>query len=94
MFNRFENQKIQEGVDAQLLLDNPIFFTAVNRVLNRYAELEENVLTDDQQEIREITAKIKMYAMMRRAMVDAVQELNNLVIEGANTEWDQEQNGV
>ena len=90
-YNRFIHNKIQDGVDAEQLLENPVFFTAVERVLNKYAEMEENVLSDDQSEVREITAKIKQYAMMRRAMMDVVRELNDIVLEGANAAYDKEE---
>ena len=88
--DRFTNLKIQEGVDARLLRDNPIFFTCVNRVLNKYAALEENILTDSQAEAREIGAKVKHYAMMRRAMIDAVQELNDILLEAENAQYEKD----
>ena len=87
-FNRFKHEKIQDGVDADQLLSNPSFSKAVENVLNKYAALEENVLTDDQNEIREITAKIKHYAMMRRATLDIVDELKILSRQGSNTRYE------
>ena len=94
MFNRFINDRIKSGVDAITLLENPIFFDAVERVLNRYAQLEENMLTDDQAEVREITAKIKHYAMMRRCMMDVVAELNDIILEGDNANYDKEMENI
>ena len=84
-FNRFSNDKIQDGVDSDLLLSSPVFHTAVEAVLNKYATVEENVLTDDQLEVREVTAKIKHYAMMRRATLDVVEELKRMSRKGKNT---------
>lgn len=87
MFNRFENNKIQDGVDADLLLESPVFHKAVTNVLNKYASVEENVLTDNEKEVREITAKIKHYAMMRRAVLDVVEELKQMSRSGKNNSY-------
>ena len=84
-FSRFkESNKIQDGVDADLLLSNQSFLVAVEAVLNKYATIEENVLTDNEKEVREITAKIKHYAMMRRAVIDVVEELKQMSRKGKN----------
>ena len=85
--NRFSKDKVRDGVDAQLLLDSEILEVAVNRVLTKYAELEENVLTaDSQDEIREVTAKVRHYAMMRRAVMDVVDELKIIARIGRNAD--------
>ena len=84
--NRFNNDKSRDGAGAQSLLDNEIFEMAVNRVLTRYAELEEKLVVDDSQDVREITAKIKHFAMMRRATLDIVEELKTLARIGRDAE--------
>ena len=84
-YSRFgKRERVQIGIDSDQLLSNPAFSTAVENVFNNYARMEENVLTDDQHEVREITAKIKHYAMMRRALMDVVSELKRLSVAGRN----------
>lgn len=86
-FNRF-NDKVQQGIDSELLLNNPVFFTAVERLLNRYAEIEEKLVLEEKGDVREATARIRQYAMMRRAVLDVVNELNDITFEGKIQESD------
>ena len=62
---------------------------AVNRVLTRYCIIEEQLVVDDSQDVREITARIKHHAMMRRAVVDVVEELETLARIGRDAEMDE-----
>ena len=87
--NRFVNDKIIDGEGAQALLDNEFFKMAVNRVLTRYCIIEEQLVVDDSQDVREITARIKHHAMMRRAVVDVVEELETLARIGRDAEMDE-----
>ena len=81
--DRFSVDTVKQGVEAQDLLDNPIFFEAVKNVLNKYAEHEEELLTDVQStDVREINAKVRAYAQLRRATLDIVQELSNMMSKG------------
>lgn len=90
-FDRFAiDMSSVDGEDASLLLESRIFTKAVNQVLNDYAAVEENVLTDVDKEIREITATIKHRAMMRRALIDVVGKLEDIVLAGKNTKLDEE----
>ena len=85
-YQRFNQKRIKDGTEAQSLLDTPIFEEAVNRVLSRYAEIEEKLVLDDSQDVREITAKIKHFAMMRRAVIDVCDELSTLARIGRDAE--------
>lgn len=79
-FNRFQDIASSELADqAEFLLNNPVFLLAVEEVLNDYAAMEEKVLTDNEKEVREITARIKHHAMMRRGLLDAVRKLNTIL---------------
>ena len=89
-FNRFKNDKIQDGIDADSLLNNDIFISAVEEVLNNYAENEEKLIADDSIDVREATARIKKNAMMRRALLDVVSELENIVFAGKDAKLDDE----
>ena len=86
MFDRFSKDKIIEGQQSALLLDNPIFLTAVQRILERYAESEEKLVMDETHDVREATARIRRNAMMRRALLDVVEELNDIVFEAKQAE--------
>ena len=77
--DRFNKELILKGTQAQFLKDTPIFFEAVSKVLNKYAELEENILTSEQHEVREIGAKVKHYATMRKCTLDIINELDEYI---------------
>ena len=80
--NRFEKE-LEEARQAAELLQNPVFFGAVSTVMNRYAETEERlVLEDNQQDFREQMRRVQHLAMMRRCLLDVVSELEAIVNKG------------
>ena len=93
MYNRFSQDKIFEGKEASILKDNVAFTKAVEQVLNRYAQIEEDVLMDIQENVREVGAKVKHFAMMRKSLIDVVRELDSLIIEGDNASMDKDDIG-
>lgn len=88
-FQRFESTKAKDGAEAQHILDHTVFTQAVNQVLTRYAEVEEKLVLDDTQDVREVTAKIKHFAMMRRAVIDVVGELETIARIGRDADLDE-----
>ena len=83
-FDRQPQQIVAEGREADLLLGNPIFVTAVNKVLNQYAEIEEAYVADKNVDVQEMQRRVMHNAMMRKAIMDVVNQLNDIVREGEN----------
>ena len=83
-FDRQPKQIDAEGKEANLILGNERFVAAVNQVLNRYAKIEEEYVADKNVDVQEMQRRVMHNAMMRKAIMDVVNQLNDIVREGEN----------
>lgn len=81
-FNVFDKD-LEEARRASELLENDIFFKAVEKVLTKYAQTEEMlVLEDNQKDFREQMRRVQHNAMMRRCLLDVVSEIEAIITKG------------
>ena len=87
--DKFNKQYILEGTESNLLKSNQAFEQAITIMHERLFIAEENILSDVT-DIREMGAKLKHNAMMRKTISDFVRELDDLILIGENAKFDEE----